>query len=350
MSRAASPRTIGLFVLGGIVLAVLSLLALGGARLFHRGDTMTIYFDESLKGLRRGAPLTFRGVDVGEVTDIRAIYDAATGDVRVPVTVELRPGAVAMTDAAGNGADTMAGLIERGLRARLDVQSLLTGQLLIALDFFPPPAGAKVQPPPRGVIPSVPSTLANLQRTIDEALMGAPEIASSLERLVTSVQDLLSDENRAKLEELLASLANLAQTLGDPDGPAQKAIADLPGLVGDLRAGAAQVQPLLTRLDGLAGAGERLASTGEARLAAIGDEVTKLSASLRKVADQTSGLLGENRKGVNDFVEDGLPEIQGFVEDATLLVNELSATIRDMRQDPARFFLGDRAAQGVTLQ
>ena len=53
---------------------------------------------------------------------------------------------------------------------------------------------------------------------------------------------------------------------------------------------------------------------------------------------------------MNDFVDNGLPELQGFVEDATVLVNQLSATIRDMRQDPARFFLGDRAGQGVNLR
>jgi paraquat-inducible protein B len=244
----------------------------------------------------------------------------------------------------------MAGLIARGLRARLDLQSLLTGQLLIALDFFPPPVGAKAEPPPPGVIPSVPSTLANLQRTVDEALMGAPEIAHSLEQLVTSLRELLSQENRASLQQTLTSMANLAEKLGDPKGPAQKALADLPGLVGDLRTSAAQVPPLLAKLDALAGAGERLVTTGDTRLMAIGDEVTKLATSLRKVTDQAAVLLSENRKGVNDFVEDGLPEIQGFVEDATLLVNELSATVRDLRQDPARFFLGDRAGQGVTLQ
>ena len=70
---------------------------------FNRGDTFTIYFDELLKGLRRGAPLTFRGVDVGQVTEIRAIYDSATGDVRVPVTVEVRPGAVLLDRRHGRG-------------------------------------------------------------------------------------------------------------------------------------------------------------------------------------------------------------------------------------------------------
>lgn len=350
MSRAASPKAIGLFVLGGIVLGVVSLLALGGTQLFNRGDTLTIYFDESLKGLRRGAPLTFRGVDIGEVTEIRAIYDNASGEVRVPVIVELRPGAVAMTDGLADVSATMAGLIARGLRARLDVQSLLTGQLLIALDFFPPPAGPTAKPPEPGVIPSIPSTLANLQRTIDEALMGAPDIARSLEELVASLRGLLSESNRGSLEHALTSLARLADTLGDPQGPTQRALADLPAMMADLRTGAAQVPSLLTRLDTLAMSGERLLASGDTRLAALGDEATLLAASLRKATDQAARLLGENRKGVNDFVEDGLPEIQGLVEDATLMVNELNATIRDMRQSPARFFLGDRAGQGVRLE
>jgi paraquat-inducible protein B len=349
MSVTASPRAIGLFVLGAIVLGALSLLALGGAKLFNRGDTFTIYFDESLKGLRRGAPLTFRGVDVGQVTEIRAIYDGDSGDVRVPVTVELRPGAVALTDGAAQGRAAMERLIGRGLRARLDVQSLLTGQLLIALDFFVPAGAAKDAPEP-GEIPSVPSTLANLQRTIDQALMGAPEIAKSLEGLVASLRDLLSPSNRDSLQQALMALANLADTLGDPEGPAQRALADLPGLMADLRAGAARAPPLLAKLDELANSGEKLVATGDARLTALGDDVAKVAASLRKVTDQAAQVLGENRRGLNDFVDNGLPEVQGFVEDATVLVNQLSANIRDMRQDPARFFLGDRAGQGVNLR
>ena len=94
----------------------------------------------------------------------------------------------------------------------------------------------------------------------------------------------------------------------------------------------------------------KLMATGDTRLTALGEDVTKVAASLRKVADQAAQVLSENRRGLNEFVDNGLPELQGFVEDATILVNQLSATIRDMRQDPARFFLGDRAGQGVNLR
>lgn len=342
MSRGASPHLIGLFVLGGILLAIASAVILGGSELFHRGASYTIYFDESLKGLRRGSPLTFRGVDIGQVTDIRAIYDHQSRSVRVPVTVEVRPGSVALDEASiGNGA-AMAGLIEQGLRARLDVQSLLTGQLLIALDFFPGPAGAAAQPPEPGVIPSVPSTLANLQRTADSALMELPEITHSLREVAGALRGFLSEGNRESLRATLGSLSVLARSLGDPEGPTQRALAQLPGLLDDLGNGAQKLPPVLERLEGFT-------TSTEARLQTLSDQVARLSDSAIKATDQAAALMRENRRGLNDFVTDGLPEVEGFVADATRLVNELSSTIRDMRQDPARFFLGDRARQGVQL-
>ncbi len=113
-----SPRAIGLFVLGGIVLAVLGLIVFGGSRFFSHGDSYVIYFDESLKGLRRGAPVTFRGVDIGQVTEIRAIYEQDTGAVRVPVTVELRPGALTLTDGMAGGSDVLMDLWSRAACAR----------------------------------------------------------------------------------------------------------------------------------------------------------------------------------------------------------------------------------------
>ena len=71
---------------------MLSAIALGGAELFHRGTQYTIYFDELLQGLRSGLAGDFRGVDIGQVADIRAVYDGQSRSVRVPVT--LRSGRV----------------------------------------------------------------------------------------------------------------------------------------------------------------------------------------------------------------------------------------------------------------
>lgn len=343
MSLRASPRLIGLFVLGALALLVAGVILLGGGALFSHGQIWTVYFDESLKGLRRGAPVAFRGVEIGQVTDIRAIYDEATRKVRVPVTVEIRPGAVALDEGATGSGPAMAGLIADGLRARLDLQSLLTGQLLIALDFFPPPVGASTESPPEGVIPSVPSTLASLQRTADNALMDLPEITRALKDVTVGLRGFLSDTNRVNLERALASLADAADVFGDPEGPAQSALAELTPLLKELRATTAEVPPVLRRIDGAA-------ASGDALLRQLTEQTSELSQSLGRAAEQAANLIRENRGGLKDFVEEGLPEIQGFIDDATRLVNELSSTVRDIRQDPARFFLGDRAGQGVQLQ
>jgi ABC-type transporter Mla subunit MlaD len=90
-------------------------------------------------------------------------------------------------------------------------------------------------------------------------------------------------------------------------------------------------------------------SDGDARLQTLGEEAGRLAVSLRRAADQASALIRENREGLEEFTADGLPQLVGLVEDANRMVNELNGAIRDMRQDPARFFLGDRAAQGVRL-
>ena len=270
------------------------------------------------------------------MTGLRAVYDPASGKVEVPVTVELQPGSLSLDGDAADGAGVIPNLVAHGLRARLDLQSIVTGQLLVALDFFNRPGATGPVPGlPPDEIPSITSTWAGLQRTVDDALLNAPEIARTLRELTAALRDLLAGTTGESIRQGTVALSDLLQGLGDPQGPFARTMAELPGLV--------------AKLDALADAGARLAATGDDRLQALGDEATRLSGAMRRVADQANGLIGENRAELKQFAEDGLPAINGLVEDATRLVNELSATVRDLRQDPARFFLGNRAKQGVEL-
>lgn len=334
MSRQASPQAVGLFVLGAIMVAALGVVTFGGSQLFRGGERYQVQFAESLKGLRVGAPVTFRGIEIGQVEDIRAIYDPTAGSVKVPVTLELRPGALSTNGSADS--DMIADLIARGLRARLDLQSIVTGQLLVALDFYQhPAAGGATADLPVDEIPSIPSTWAGLQRTVDDALLNAPEIARTLQELTLAMRDLLAGSTGDSIRRGAVALSELLQGFADPQGPFARSMAELPELVASLEA--------------LADAGTGLVTEGDERLQTLGDEAARLSMSLRRVADQASGVIGDNRADLKQFTEDGLPAFLGLVEDATRLVNELSGTVRDMRQDPARFFLGSRDRQGVQL-
>ena len=78
MGKQASPVLIGGFVLGAIALLVAGVLVFGGAVYFGERQTYVAYFPGSVKGLRVGAPVDFRGVTIGQVTDIRIVYHPPT--------------------------------------------------------------------------------------------------------------------------------------------------------------------------------------------------------------------------------------------------------------------------------
>src|SRR5512136_1678967 len=96
MASRANPAVIGGFVLGAIALAVAGLVIVGGGKFFQHRQFWEAYFDESIKGLAIGAPVTFRGVKVGSVTDVKLILNrnvtlanVRTGVMRTPVFFEI---------------------------------------------------------------------------------------------------------------------------------------------------------------------------------------------------------------------------------------------------------------------
>src|ERR1700675_252314 len=129
-----------------------------------------LYFNESLRGLSVGAPLTLLGLTAGEVTEIGLDIDPATSRIRGRVEIVAFPERLivrlgtkqaAMGKSLTQSEQQRHALVEqRGLRAQLQSGSLLTGQLFVALDYFPDAPKAKIdwsQPVP--VLPVVPSTL-----------------------------------------------------------------------------------------------------------------------------------------------------------------------------------------------
>ena len=94
MSTKVSKTAIGAFVLGAIVLLVAAVLVLGAGKFFTKKHTYITYFVGSVKGLNLGSPVTFRGVKVGEVTDISIVADPTSKDdrLKIPVIFDLVPG------------------------------------------------------------------------------------------------------------------------------------------------------------------------------------------------------------------------------------------------------------------
>ena len=177
MSRKANPTLIGAFVLGAIALAIITTLLLAGGSWFGERRQHVLYFAGAAQGLQVGAPVVFLGVKVGTVKQIQLGLDAQSNRFLVPVTIEVQPHVVHTH--GGENIDlrdraTVRQLVERGLRGRLRLQSLLTGQLYVDLDFHPDkPAIFAALDPEQSEIPTIRTAVQatqDLPRRLDATL------------------------------------------------------------------------------------------------------------------------------------------------------------------------------------
>ena len=167
-------------------------------------DTYLLVFDGSVRGLSVGAPLDFRGVTVGEVVKMGVAVDPKTFNFTMPVLVKLFPERLAssqfvgakltVSESPGVRLSRVKRLIDKGLRAQLRSGNLLTGQLYIALEFFPDAPKVKgdltAKKPPE--IPTIPGTFEELQ--------------NNLANIVKKLDKLQIEEIGADTRKLLASL------------------------------------------------------------------------------------------------------------------------------------------------
>jgi paraquat-inducible protein B len=332
MSREASPKLIGAFVLGAIALLVAGVTIVGGTRWFGDGRTWIAYFPGSVKGLRIGAPVDFRGVMIGEVTDIRLRYDAESGAMQIPVTMELQPERMAIVGEARGIEDRaeLDRLIERGLRAQLQLQSFVTGLLFVQLDFFPSTpvrlVGAAGGPPE---VPTIASTLEQLEQTVGEITPQVPALLRTLNTLLTQVSTGLGGAE-SDFEQILTDLSSFSASLNRASPALDRLVEDGAAAVSAIRAAATTADVILS--DNRAAIDTTLA------------ELRTTVGAVRRMADQVNNLVAENREGLRDFTSDGLYEISGLAQDAQRMVEQITRVAEELERDPARFFFGDRAA------
>ncbi|AOJ61663.1 mammalian cell entry protein [Burkholderia ubonensis] len=133
-------------------------------------------FNQSLRGLAVGAPVDFRGIVLGEVTNIGIDYDPKTKNFTMPVTMNLYPERLGRRfretiESKGEAArrEIIERLVERGLRGQLRTGNLLTSQLYVALDFFPKAPAAKIDSARQPLqLPTVPNELEELQVVVSD--------------------------------------------------------------------------------------------------------------------------------------------------------------------------------------
>ncbi len=348
MSVRANATAVGAFVLGAIAIGIGIAVFFGSGMLFKDSKRYVIFFTDSLEGLAVGAPVKYRGVQIGTVVDIQAMFQMETGAVDIPVVVEFIDDAIQGVE---NRRKTLDMLVEQGLRARLDLASLITGQLYVELNMFP---GSALRRFPNNTayhqIPSVPSLQSGLQQSISDLIANQPKLSKGLNQVLELLNFMTADGGAEKLAQGAQSLSRLATALADPEGPLRQTLDQLPGLTGDLRQSVAALPGLVSRADQTLASVDGLVGGADSPVAKSLTELEATLVATRGLTQQLAKIADQVRTPVVGFAQGGLPQLQGLIQDLDRAVGEVSRTVRDLRQDPTRFLLGDPAAQGVKLQ
>ena len=192
MSTKVSPTLIGAFVVGAVALIVIAILLLGSGRLFRQTRDFVLYFDNSVNGLRVGAPVKFKGVEVGTVKDIRLQLEKGAEVNKIPVIIEIDLEKLTLRGATPQIAvdrEAFHKAVVDGFRGQLEMESLVTGLLYVALDFFPGTPINFVQQDNVNnkypEIPTLPTSLEQAKGAVDRILNKLEEI--DFKRLIDSL-------------------------------------------------------------------------------------------------------------------------------------------------------------------
>jgi paraquat-inducible protein B len=280
MSKQASKTLIGAFVLGALVLIVAGVVVFGSGKFFRKVyDVM--FFEGSVKGLQIGAPVMFRGVQIGHVTNIVLEVNAKDLTAFIPVYTEIYPQKlIPIGDNPNFDQRYLQTLIEKGLRAQLQLQSFVTGQLMVNLDFYPNTpirlVGIEKKYPE---IPTIPSSLEQLTKRLEE--LPLKEIADRLNETLAGINRLVNSR------DLQASIGSLNQLLENTDA-----------LVKNLNA---EVGPLASDIRGTADAARATLAQAEKTLRFDEGVPGEIASSIKETISSAQATLKETHEAVDNI-------------------------------------------------
>jgi paraquat-inducible protein B len=312
MSKPVNKTLIGAFVLGAAVLVVAALMVFGSGKFFTKKNTYVLFFDGSVKGLNVGSPVMFRGVKIGEVTNIKLLYDPEKLSAFIPVYVEIDPENFTLP---AKGERTifekirryayLKPLIEKGLKAQLQTQSFVTGQLMINVDFYP----------------DKPIRLVGLDKTYPEV----PTIPTALQEVAKTLENLPLREIITKLE---LAMDGIQKIVNSPD--TQEGIASLGPTLKDTRKLVqnvdARISPLLESLTKTSDSAKDALVEAKHVISEIELHTKELAQSTKNTIMASEAALKQAEDTLSTFSADSI-----LVYELNNTLSEMSGAARSMR-------------------
>jgi len=344
MSRRANPTAIGLFVLGAIVLGIVGIAALGSSQLFSSRTTFISYFDESVNGLDVGAPVKFKGVPIGQVTDIRLRVDLEDETFQVPVLYEINLDPV--TDTTGATLDLsdrelLREQVDEGLRAQLQLESFVTGKLYVELTYVSQP-----EPPQYAQqedrYPEVPTELSPLAKLGEEASglvtslrsFDVSTINENLVQLLVKANTKLDQLDMAEINRSILATIESVQDLVESD-EVRGALRDVPQLTNQLGETLADTRTLVQRLN------ESVDPTAE-ELKTTGKELRATLQSMRQTMQKMNESMSTD-SGIGYQMQEALANLSEATEALRVLIESLE-------RNPGMFIRGKEEPEPTNEQ
>ena len=229
MIKQPNMKMIGVFVSAGILALAFMFGYFLKNKFSNDESTVVMYFDESVKGLDVGAPVLFKGVKIGEVSEVRLQADMNTMKFTIPVYAKIYNGKSLITTMHDEH-DRLEQFIKDGLRAQLSINSVITGQLAIELDMFPgspivlyrhnkneleiPTIGSPFSAISKSLqvmpITQIASDVHNITQTLNREL---PDLLTQLNSTLNTVDHILK-ENKKNTAKMVEELGTAAQNVG----------------------------------------------------------------------------------------------------------------------------------------
>ncbi|MBT2988689.1 MAG: MCE family protein [Candidatus Thiodiazotropha sp. (ex Ctena orbiculata)] len=310
MQSKVSPTLIGLFVLATLALGLGAIFFFSDGGLSHQSTRFILFFESDVKGLQVGSPVNFRGVRVGKVESMSITYYKESQEFRIPVIIGIDDARVGI-DGVHTGSGVLIGLdelIKQGLRARLNLQSLVTGKLEIELDFHPNTPIRLVSTDSE--YPEIPTVQSGIEK-IASALEAVP-----IERITQRLTEILDNiEQMAASGELTRLKDSLIQIIYRLDSVTQQLHQVTPQLIDSSVNTLADAQQMMTEITETATQSQQLLAETEGRLAEAFTSWEQTMAG----GEATFTQIGSVASSADRLLNQDSP-----------LMNELSVTLREL--------------------
>ncbi len=328
MAKQVSKTVIGGFVISSIAILIAGVIIFGGGEIFKKTNTYVMFFESSVKGLKVGAPVVLQGVEIGSVSRIIINADRDKMSFNIPVMIEVDPSLMVVKGKLDQDLHKWADkLIAKGMRAKLGLESIVTGQMMIEL----------------ALLPDTPVRLTGLEPRYPEI----PTVKSSMDKLADKLKKLPIEEI---FDKILHAIDNVDKVIGSPE--LMQIVRKLSDAGDNLNIVIKDADRLVNNVDGeMKNLSKSLQSTvGDAQAAlnnaseniqAVSDDIRKLlknaDTQIQPLSNKAQSALVSSRKAM-DQAKTTLADVDQFVGEKSdtrhkfnQALDEISTAARSLR-------------------